>query len=97
MHLEHYRFNLLIQQTIGILQRLELAFARGDGDFLHAQLRLRLLQRRLQFGLLAQKFAALLARALDQLLKFVQLRLQFGNLILAAKNGRWRFAVATFV
>ena len=42
------RINLLVQQALGILQRVELAFVRGDGDFLGAQLGLRLLQAGLQ-------------------------------------------------
>ena len=66
--LEHDGLNLLAQQAGGILQRLELAFARGDGHFLLAQFGLRLLQAGLQFRLLAQQRAALAAGLLDELL-----------------------------
>ena len=47
------RVDLLVQQALGILQRVELAFVRGDGHFLGAQFGLRLLQAGLKFGLLA--------------------------------------------
>ena len=46
INLEHDGLNLLTKQPRGILQRFELAFARGNGDFLLAQFRLRLLQAR---------------------------------------------------
>ena len=54
------RVDFLVQHALGILQRLELAFVRGDGDFLRAQFRLRLLQAGLQRRLLAlqRAFAA---------------------------------------
>ena len=94
---KNHRLNFLMQQTVGVLQRLELAFARGDGDFLHAQLRLRRLQRGLQFGLLAQQFAPLAARVLDEFLQLGQLRLEFGNLVLTTKNGTGCLAVAALV
>ena len=51
--------DLLVQQALGILQRIELAFARGDGHFLGAQFGLRLLQAGLQLGLLALQRAPL--------------------------------------
>ena len=47
------RVNLLVQQPLGILERVELAFMRGDGHFLGAQFDLRLLQPGLNLGLLA--------------------------------------------
>ena len=37
------RVNFLVQQAVGILQRVEFAFARRNRDFLFAQFRLRLL------------------------------------------------------
>ena len=62
--------DLLVQQAAGILQRIELALARGDGDFLLAQFVLRLLQAGLQFRLLAQQRAALAAGLGHALLEF---------------------------
>jgi hypothetical protein len=55
---KNHRLNFLVQQPVRILQRVELAFARGNGHFLLAQFRLRLLQAGLQFRLLAQQRAA---------------------------------------
>ena len=46
LHFKNDRLDFLVQQTVGIFQRLEFAFARGNGDFLFAQFRLRLLQTR---------------------------------------------------
>ena len=48
LNLINDRVDLLVQQPLGILQRVELAFVRGDGDFLGAQFGLRLLQAGLQ-------------------------------------------------
>jgi hypothetical protein len=56
------------------LQRLELAFARGDGHFLFAQFGLRLLQAGLQLGLLAQQRAALAAGLFHELLQRLPVR-----------------------
>ena len=53
LNLINDRVDLLVQQALGILQRVELAFVRGDGHFLGAQFGLRLLQAGLQLGLLA--------------------------------------------
>ncbi len=69
LHFKHDGLDLLVEQTVGILQRLEFTFTRGDGDFLHAQFRLRLLQAGLQFRLFAQEFTALAARIFDELCK----------------------------
>ena len=65
LNFKNDRLNFLVQQPVGILQRVELAFARGDGDFLLAQFRLRLLQAGLQFRLLAQQRAAFAAHVGD--------------------------------
>ena len=91
------RLDFLVQQPVGILQRVELALARGDGDFLLAQFRLRLLQRRLQFGLLAQQRAAFAAHLGHAVLERGQFILQIGNLILAAQNGARRLGIAVAV
>ena len=47
------RVDLLVQQALRVLQRVELAFVGGDGHFLGAQFGLGLLQAGLQLGLLA--------------------------------------------
>src|ERR1035437_7745013 len=51
LHFKHDRLDFLVEQAVGILQRLELALARGNGNFLLTQ-----------FRLLAQQRAALAAR-----------------------------------
>ena len=79
------------------MQRIEFAFARGDGDFLLAQFRLGLLQARLKFGLLRQQRAPLAAGLGHAFLEFRQLILQFRDLIFAAENGRRRFGIAVAV
>ena len=71
---KNHRLDFLVQQPVGILQRVEFAFARGDGHFLLAQFRLRLLQAGLQFRLLAQQRAALAARLRDALLQLRPVR-----------------------
>ena len=94
---KNHRLDFLVQQPVGILQRVELAFARGDGDFLLAQFRLRLLQAGLQFRLLAQQRAALAARLGDAFLDFRQFVLQIGDLIFPAKNRSRRLGIAVAV
>ena len=96
-HLEHHRVNALVQEAIGIVQRIELALARGDGDFLLAQFHLRLLQGGLQIGLLAQPRGALLGRLGDMAVKFRQFHLQLGDLIFAAQNRGRRLAIGAAV
>ena len=65
---------------------MEFAFTGGNGNFLGAQFRLSLLQAGLQCGLFALQRAFLAAGFVDLLLKCGQLILEFGNLILAAKD-----------
>src|ERR1035437_2116100 len=96
LHFKYDCLDFLVQQAVGILQRLELALARGNGNFLLAQFRLRLLQTGLQFRLLAQQRAALAARLGDEILQFVQFSLKFGNLVFTAENGTRCLAVAVF-
>ena len=91
------RLDFLVQQPVGILQRVELAFARGDGDFLLAQFRLRLLQAGLQFRLLAQQRAAAAAHLGDAHLDFRQFAVQFGDLVFAAENRSRRLGIAVAV
>jgi len=79
------------------LQRVEFAFARGNGDFLLTQFRLRGLQARLQFRLLAQQRTAFAARLGDAILNFRQFILQFGDLIFTAKNRAGRFGTSEAV
>ena len=94
---KNHRLDFLVQQPVGILQRVELAFARGDGDFLLAQFRLRLLQARLQFRLLAQQRAAFAAHLGHAMLDFRQFAVQFGDLVFAAENRGRRLGIAVAV
>ena len=90
--------DLLVQQALGILQRIELAFVRGDGHFLGAQLGLRLLQAGLQVR--SARSAArrgLRLTSATSLLQFRQRRLQLGDLVLAAQDRGRRLAVAVAV
>ena len=89
--------DLLVQDALGILQRLELAFVRGDGDFLSAQFSLGLLKAGLQRGLFALKHALAAADFRDLFLQDRELSLEFLDLIFAAENGRGSLAVAVAV
>ena len=51
------RVNLLMQQPLRILQRVELALVRGNSHFLRPKFLLRLLQPGLKLGLLALQCA----------------------------------------
>ena len=82
------RLDFLVQQPVGILQRVEFALARGDGDFLLAQFRLRLLQAGLQFRLLAQQRAAFAAASsATRSCNSASSACKFGDLVFAAENG----------
>ena len=83
----HHRVGLLEQEASRILQRVELTFARGNGDLLRAQFALRLLQAGLQRGLLAQQRFFAAVRNVDLVLQPGQLTLQPGDLILPAEDG----------
>ena len=61
--------DLLVQQALRVLQRVELAFVGGNGHFLGAQFGLRLLQAGLQLGLLALQRALAAADFGDLLLQ----------------------------
>ena len=74
-------------------ERLELTLARGDGDFLRAQISLGLLEAGLQRGLLALERALLVADAVRLRLGLLNLRLESGNLVLAAQDGGRGFPV----
>ena len=84
----------MCERTLRILQRVELAFMGGNGHFLRAQCGLRLLQCRLQFGLLALQSAFATADLHDLVLNADEHRLEFGNLILAGQDGIGRFGRA---
>jgi hypothetical protein len=86
LHLEHDGLNLLPEHARGALQRVDLALSRGDGDFLVAEFRLRLLEARLQFRLLALQRAAALAGFGNFFLKLQHIGLELGNLVFATEN-----------
>ena len=69
--------NLLVQERWEFLEGVEFALVRGDGDFLAAQFRLRLLQAGLKPGLFAQQRALAAAQFVDLLLRLAEVRLQF--------------------
>ena len=81
------RVDFLVQHPPGILQRVVLAFARGDVDFLCAQFVLRLLQARLQRGLFAHQHSFAAARVADLILQAGQVPLQLGDLVFSSQNG----------
>ena len=68
LNFKNDRLNFLMQQPVGILQRVELAFACGNGDFAGTQLRLGLMKAGLQLCLLALQRSLLPARFSDTLL-----------------------------
>ena len=77
------------KHALRILQRVEFALARGNGDFLRAQFRLRLPASWLASSVCSLCNAPL--RRLISLTCFLQCaerRLQFGDLIFASENGR---------
>src|SRR5439155_12296365 len=73
---------------------LGLAFAGRNRDFLCAQLCLRLLERHLEFGLLALERAFAPAEFADPLLKLGDGGFEVGDLVLAAENRARGFARA---
>ena len=85
--------NLLMEQSLGILQRIELAFVSSNRHLLGTQFDLRLLQTRLQLGLLALKnpFGTADFRYLP--FQLGQCPVQVSDLILPAQNGGRCFAI----
>jgi len=86
LNLINNRINLLVQQPLGIVERVELAFMRGDGHFLRAQFNLRLLQPGLKFGLLALQGAFAAANFGHFFLQAGQGRPQVSDLVFPAQN-----------
>ena len=79
--------DLLVQQPLRSLQRVEFALMRGDGHFLLAQFGLRLLKTGLQRSLFTEQRALVAAQFIDLFLRLGDLRFQFGDLIFAAEDG----------
>ena len=82
----NHSVDLLVQQALGILERVELALVRGDGYFLRAQFDLRPLQASLKLGLLALQGAFAAADFGHLFLQAGQCRAQINDLVLPAQN-----------
>ena len=87
LHLKHHRLNFLFEHLPRVLQRLEFAFACGNGYLAVAEFITGILQAGLKFGLFSQQLTFGAAGFIDLAAQRVQLNFQFVDLVSAREHG----------